>query len=200
MQSHRRDTLCAMNTKPNENCVLNGGPGSWAFEPLAEQLSTALGVPISAEPRRFNYLLCLDTLPDQFSHQLFIPLSSVRVASDKRLMTEAFRRNDVPIPRTVLLNSFPEVVQYVEQHVKSEWCLKFPTGCGAHGHRMIAADSTEPANWPRPFIVQEFVRLERPEVYRVYCAGGELFGWVARRFPGGAAAISLGGPCPGRTL
>jgi hypothetical protein len=30
------------------------------------------------------------------------------------------------------------------------------------------------------------VRLERPEVYRIFCAAGELFGWVARRFPEGA--------------
>ena len=25
--------------------------------------------------------------------------------------------------------------------------------------------------------------MQCPEVYRTYCAGGELFGWVARRFP-----------------
>jgi hypothetical protein len=174
-----------MNTKVNDSCVLNGGPGSWAFEPLAEQLSAALGVPILAEPRSFNYLLCLDPLPDHFPHRVFIPLSAVHIASDKRLMTEAFHHHDVPIPRTVLLNSFAEVIHYVARHSKSEWCLKFPTGCGAKGHRMIAADSPEPPNWPRPFIVQEFIRLERPEVYRLYCAGGELFGWVARLFPAG---------------
>lgn len=174
-----------MNTKASDCCVLNGGRGSWAFEPLAEQLSVALDVPVSAEPRRFNYLLYLDALPDDFPHQVFIPLSSVRIASDKRLMAEAFHRNDVLTPRTVLLDSFSEALQFLTQHPESEWCLKFPTGCGANGHRMITADSPEPPNWPRPFIVQEFIRLERPEVYRVYCAGGELFGWVARRFPTG---------------
>ena len=67
----------------------------------------------------------------------------------------------------------------------SEWCLKYPTSCGASGHRLISSSSTEPPNWPRPFIVQEFIRLKRPEVYRVFCAAGELFGWVARRFPEG---------------
>jgi hypothetical protein len=33
--------------------------------------------------------------------------------------------------------------------------------------------------------VQEFIRLEEPAVYRTYCAAGELFGWVLRRFPQG---------------
>lgn len=33
--------------------------------------------------------------------------------------------------------------------------------------------------------MQEFVRLARPEVYRTYAAGGELFGWVVRQFSGG---------------
>lgn len=172
-----------MNTDATDCCVLNGGTGSWAFAPLAEQLSAALDVPVSSEPRRFNYLLCLDGVPDDFPHQVFIPVSSIRIASDKRLMAKAFRRNDVPTPRTVLLDSFPEVFQFVTQNTESEWCFKFPIGCGANGHRMVTADSPEPPNWPRPFIVQEFIRLEPPEVYRIYCAGGELFGWVARRFP-----------------
>jgi hypothetical protein len=50
---------------------------------------------------------------------------------------------------------------------------------------LITPASVEPPNWPKPFIVQEFVRLEHPEVYLTYCAGGELFGWVTRRFPSG---------------
>jgi hypothetical protein len=91
----------------------------------------------------------------------------------------------VPTPRTILLHSFAEVTEFVADQWEAEWCLKFPTCCGANGHRMVTAESIEPPNWPRPFIVQEFVRLERPEVYRTYCAGRELFGWVARRFPEG---------------
>jgi len=27
--------------------------------------------------------------------------------------------------------------------------------------------------------------MEKPEVYRTYCAAGELFGWVVRRYPEG---------------
>lgn len=61
--------------------------------------------------------------------------------------------------------------------------LKWPTGCGAGGHRRIGPGDRLPHDWPRPYVLQEFVRLERPEVYRLYGAAGELFGWNARRFP-----------------
>lgn len=37
-------------------CVLNGGGGAWAFEPLARRLSSALGIGIAAEPRCFNHV------------------------------------------------------------------------------------------------------------------------------------------------
>ena len=59
-------------------CVLNAGPGAWAFEPLANQLAAALGIDVSTEPRRFNYVLHLETngnrpvglqLPDGISPQ-----------------------------------------------------------------------------------------------------------------------------------
>ena len=53
------------------------------------------------------------------------------------------------------------------------------------GHRIIHKTSSEPARWPRPFIVQEFVRMDSPEVHRLYGAGGETFGWVVRRFLAG---------------
>jgi hypothetical protein len=66
-----------------------------------------------------------------------------------------------------------------------KWCLKFPTDCGASGHRFLTSGMTLPGAWPLPLIVQEFVKLQRPEVYRLYAAGGCLFGWVARRFPEG---------------
>lgn len=168
------------------NCsVLNGGKGAWAFAPLAEQLSAALGIPISERPRRFSYLLHCASIEEAFAGQFFIPLHAIRLAADKRQVTEAFAQHSVPTPHTRLFENFDEVIRFVSAKPQSEWCLKFPTGCGANGHRLIHANSAEPPNWPRPFVVQEFIRLERPEVYRLYCAGGELFGWVARRFPEG---------------
>jgi glutathione synthase/RimK-type ligase-like ATP-grasp enzyme len=176
-----------MNSNLNDCCILNGGSGSWAFDTLAQQLSTALRVSISAQARRFNYLLQVDSLSDDFSQKVFIPISSIHLASDKRLIAETFQRHGVPTPHTVLSDTFGDVIDFVAQHPDIEWCLKFPTGCGANGHRLVNVSSSEPPNWPRPFVLQEFIRLERPEVYRLYCAGGEIFGWVTRRFPAGCA-------------
>lgn len=86
---------------PSDCCVLNGGSGAWAFAPLAEQLSHALGIPISEEPRRFNYLLQLESIDEELESRLFIPLSAIRGAADKRWIAEAFLQHSVPTPRTL---------------------------------------------------------------------------------------------------
>jgi len=177
-----------MEFDPDDCCALNGGKGAWAFAPLAEQLSLALGVPISEQPRRFNYLLHFDSIDVDFTGESFIPLSAIRIAADKRLMAGVFAQHAVPTPHTRLLEHFDDVIRFVSVNAQSEWCLKYPTGCRASGHRLIDATSSEPPNWPRPFVVQEFIRMERPEVYRLYGAGGRIFGWLARRFPGGTRA------------
>lgn len=78
----------------------------------------------------------------------------------------------------------PRRFNYLER-ADCQWCLKYPTGCGASGHRLVSKMSTEPPNWPRPFIVQEFIHLENPEVHRTHCAKAESFGWVVRRYPEG---------------
>jgi hypothetical protein len=174
-----------MKLSPKECCVLNGGSGAWAFEPLAIQLSSSLGIDISGEPRRFNYLLHVEEPAETLPGTFFIPMESVRLASDKRLLAAKFQEHEVPTPMTRLCDTFGESLRVVCSQPKIDWCLKYPTSCGANGHRMLTEGSEEPPNWPRPFIVQEFIRLERPEVYRIYCAGGELFGFVARRFPEG---------------
>jgi hypothetical protein len=88
--------------------------------------------------------------------------------------------------RNALARFVEDVQRFLASRAESEWCLKFPTACGASGHRMLADEKPPPAWWPMPFVVQEFVRLEQPEVFRTYAAGGETFGWMARRFPAGA--------------
>ena len=174
-----------MTLSPKDCCVLNSGNGAWAFEPLALQLSSSLGVDVSSQPRRFNYLLHVEDMDSPVGRGMFIPTEAVRLASDKRLLAAAFIEHGVPTPETHLLDTFEQVLRFVREHPESEWCLKYPTGCGASGHRLITEASAKPPNWPHPFVVQEFIRLERPEVYRTYGAAGELFGWVARRFPEG---------------
>jgi glutathione synthase/RimK-type ligase-like ATP-grasp enzyme len=167
-------------------CVLNAGRGSWAFEALAERLSYALGIGLSAKPRSYNYVLSLEGEIDEFRGASFIPLTAVRLAADKRLIATVFSEHNVPTPRTLLFDTFADVSEFTSAHRDSRWCLKFPTGCGGNGHRLLNPGDQEPPRWPRPFVLQEFISLERPEVYRLYCAGAELFGWVVRRFPPGS--------------
>ncbi len=174
-----------MGISQKDCCVLNSGGGAWGFEALAAQLSASLGIVVSEQPRRFNYLLHIEDAERPLGFGVFIPIQSVHFASDKRVLATVFRRGAVPTPYTELFDTYDQLRQFVRQHSGREWCLKYPTSCGGGGHRLFNETAAEPANWPRPFVVQEFIRLERPEVYRTYCAGGELFGWVARRFPEG---------------
>lgn len=169
-------------------CILNNGPGGWAFEALARRLSAAVWLDIADVPREYNYLLHLENHDPTTCGKLFIPYRSMQLASDKRLLAQLFLEQSVPTPETHLLDAWDEVERFGLQRPDKEWCLKYPTGCGASGHHLWTAEMQLPASWPRPFIVQEFLRLERPEVYRLYGAGGEIFGWAARRFPSGAVA------------
>ncbi|HXJ61800.1 MAG TPA: ATP-grasp domain-containing protein [Verrucomicrobiae bacterium] len=146
-----------------------------------------LGIDVSEKPRRFNYLLHLEDSSQIADCRLFIPIEAIRLAADKRQLALAFHQNGVPTPLTRLFDDFDQAKNFVRQHSETEWCLKYPAGCGGAGHQLISEGTAEPANWPRPFVVQEFIRLERPVVYRVYCAGGELFAWIMRRFPASIA-------------
>ncbi len=169
-------------------CILNGGRDAWAFDALASQLSRALWVDVADTPRAFNYLLSADHLGFLAGEEMFIPLRSMELAADKRHLASAFAASGVPTPKTLVVDSLGTAELVAAEDRSREWCLKFPTGCGASGHRVLIPGISLPSNWPHPLLVQEFVRMDRPEVYRVYAAGGELFGWVARYFPDGARA------------
>lgn len=164
-------------------CILNNGFGCWAFEELAKQLASALWVDVSSAPRRYNYLLNVEDYKIADCGELFISYDAIQVAADKVQLKLKFQRASVPTPVTHLVETEDEIWQVLKTFKDTEWCLKYPTGCGASGHRLLMEGMPIPKNWPKPFLVQEFIRLERPEVYRTYGAGGRLFGWVARRFP-----------------
>jgi hypothetical protein len=168
-------------------CILNSGGGAWAFEALARQLSAALWVDVSDTPRGYNYLLHRDGPVSEACRQLFIPFRSMQLASDKRLLAEVFVSRNVPTPTTYLIGTLVEAERLLADEPGREWCLKFPAGCGASGHRLLRPGMTLPRDWPLPLVVQEFIRLEQPEVYRMFGADEQLFGWVARRFPTGVA-------------
>ncbi len=165
--------------------ILNAGAAAWIFEEHARHLSRALNLEISATPAEFNYVLGWDEAPPPNGHS-FIPFEAIQIASDKRIMATIFEKNGVAIPRTVLLDSVAEVTQFLRRETHCQWVLKWPIGCAASGHRLLTSGVTIPDDWPRPYLLQEFVRSEVPEVFRLYGAGGETFGWNARRFPDGA--------------
>jgi len=120
-------------------CILNAGGGSWAFSPLAEQLSRALWVDVAEEPRHFNYLLLADDRVAQRCGDFFIPFASMEIASDKRSLARVFAARSVPTPETHLVDSLDEARRVAVARPATPWCLKFPTGCGASGHRMLTA-------------------------------------------------------------
>ena len=76
----------------------------------------------------------------------------------------------------------------MQTETQCQWVLKWPTGCGGAGHHLLNAEAPISQDWPRPYVVQKFVRLEVPEVYRLYCVAEETFGWNVRRFPRDIAA------------
>lgn len=160
--------------------VLDSGGGAWVFESLARELSRALGVvPLVETPTERNYLLAWDgnIAP---AGESFIPFSSIEVATDKRLIARAFEQEAVPCPTTLLLDE-TELEAFLQRESSRRWLLKFPTGCGGTGHRFIEIGDQVPADWPGPLVVQEFISMNRPEVFRLYGVAGELFGANARR-------------------
>ncbi len=165
--------------KPNA-VILNAGSGAWAFETLAADLARAFGVPVSETPAACNYVLAWDGEPP--AGRSFIALDAIEIATDKRELARVFARHDVATPATFLLETDAQLRAFLRNNAANRWVLKWPTGCGGAGHRLMEADSSVPADWPRPFVVQRFIEMKRPEVFRVHAVAGELFGWNARRF------------------
>jgi hypothetical protein len=166
-------------------CVLNYGAAAWAFDSLASQIALKLGVEVASQPRPFNYVLGAEPedLPDERAQ--FVDVQTIQLASDKRLLAKAFAAARVPTPVTKLIANLSEARAFVQARDELEWCLKYPIGTGATGHRLFNSKTEVPSGWPTPYVVQEFVRLREPEVYRTYSAAGELFGWLLRRYDGG---------------
>ncbi|MBE9115901.1 hypothetical protein IQ249_08350 [Lusitaniella coriacea LEGE 07157] len=163
--------------------ILNAKPGNWAFEKLAQNLSEVLNIPIREIPLDKNYVLYYpETEIKSIKDKSFIPIDAIILASDKRKQAELFNKYNIPIPKTVLLNSKREVETLLLQENQCQWCLKYPTSCGASGHRILGTIDDIPDRFPKPYIVQEFIEMRNPEVYRLYCVAGDIFGWNVRKF------------------
>src|SRR6202012_5036761 len=124
--SSDQNSYCIKSYMPlvaKDCCVLNSGAGSWAFEPLAQLLSQALGIEISGSPRRFNYLLHLGNtaLLDSFSS--FIPIEAIRLLLKKRLRPPPLNKNHFPIPKTVLFEPFEHSKNFQNNHPAKKWFL-----------------------------------------------------------------------------
>ena len=166
-------------------CILLDRIAGWGFEPLAEQLSCSLKIDISDAPRPFNYLLFTAEPHHINPANAFIPPQAVQLAADKRLQVSLFHEHGIATPETHLAETAAALADLLHERQEVRWCLKYPTGCGASGHRLLKVGDVPPENWPTPFIVQEFITMKDPAVYRTYSAAGSLFGWVVRRFPNG---------------
>ena len=119
-----------MRLSPDQCCVWNDGYGAWAFDRLAADLSTLPGIEVSEKPRRFNYLLHLEDSSQIADCRLFIPIEAIRLAADKRQLALTFHQNGIPTPLTRLFDDFDQAKNFVRQHPETEWCLKYPAGCG----------------------------------------------------------------------
>lgn len=131
-------------------------------------------------------------LPTEF--ETFIPFRGIIAAGDKRIQAVAFKRHNIPTPRTHLLQTADEVIAYLAESRDQEWILKFPTGMATRGHRIVTEDDMRKltqedfftrVHWPKPLLLQQFIRKEDPDVYRAYCVDSNVFAWNVRRFPPG---------------
>jgi glutathione synthase/RimK-type ligase-like ATP-grasp enzyme len=162
--------------------ILNQSDGKWVFENLAQILSNSLWTDVSENAGDLNYILCTDTELTDNALNSFIPIDSINIASDKREIERKFKSHDVTRPKTFILKSFQEVDLIIKQYNRKRWILKYPIGCGGIHHRIIEDSSQIPQKWPKPFLIQEFIELIQPEVYRFYCVDSNLFGFNVRRF------------------
>ena len=85
--------------------ILNKSEGKWAFENLAQMLSKSLWVDISENAGDLNYILCADIDHDDNTINSFIPIDSIKIASDKREVERKFNSHNVARPRTFILES-----------------------------------------------------------------------------------------------
>ena len=89
--------------------LLNADAGSWVFDALAKNLSSALWIEIVREPVERNYVLGWEGPLEALNARSFVPVDAIRVASDKRLIAQAFLNAKVPAPRTVLCETTAEL-------------------------------------------------------------------------------------------
>lgn len=118
--------------------ILNSGDGAWVFQALAKSLANSLQIDISSVPGDFNYVLGWnETNINTIASKMFIPWRGIKLASDKRLLANVFIKHKISIPDTFLIDTHREVLNFLRD-TNEQWCLKYPIGCGASGHKKIS--------------------------------------------------------------
>ena len=165
--------------------ILNEGINAWLFEDFSRHLSSVLNIGVVESPVDFNYVLSWGSekwgeRKIKACEKMFIPYEGIKNASDKRIQARLFNEKKIPTPKTYLFRDKEDIETILRDEKEKEWCIKWPTGCGASGHKIISSSEEIGEEWPSPVILQEFIRLDKPVVYRIYCAAGNLFGWNKR--------------------
>ena len=170
--------------------ILHSTPWNRIFGQFPTYLSQLMGLPIVETDERLDFAYLVGWSPARApSCPTYISYESILIAHDKRKQAHAFARAGVSIPETHLLDSIETLYTFYRRRRDKQWVLKWPVGCSGMGHQMLTQETQITTFWQPPFLVQEFVRLERPEVYRLYATDGETFGWVVRRaLPGKGAS------------
>jgi glutathione synthase/RimK-type ligase-like ATP-grasp enzyme len=155
------------------------------------QLASSLDVPIMDDDCDVDLGLVLawDGPPPRC--RTFVPFDAIVASLDKRDQFRRFQAAGVSIPESCLFDDFATARTFALADRHRRWLLKWPLGSGAVGHTIIDHDTCVTPIWKPPFLIQEFIALERPVVHRLFGCGGELFGFNVRTFPSGTASKPL---------
>ncbi len=74
----------------------------------------------------------------------FIDAETIELAGDKRSLATAFAQAGVPTPETHLFDDLDAARSFVTRDSTREWCLKYPIGSGARGHRLFTTETIIP--------------------------------------------------------
>jgi hypothetical protein len=161
------------------------------FGEFPVQLASSLDMPIMDNDSDVDLGLVLawDGPPPRC--RTFVPFDAIVAGLDKREQFRRFQEAGVSIPESRLFDDFETARAFALADRRRRWLLKWPLGSGAVGHTIIDHDTCVTPIWKPPFLIQEFVALERPEVYRLFGCGGELFGFNVRTFPRGTPSKAL---------
>jgi hypothetical protein len=174
--------------RPRRGAILHRGPYQRLFGNFPERMARVLDVPITDDDSDVDLGFVLawdDKTPPRCP--TFIPFETVASVHDKREQVRRMVAYGVSLPESHLFNDFEELKRFVAGHGDRRWLLKFPSATSGTGHQVVTPETRVTPLWSAPYLLQEFIALEDPCVYRLYGIAGEIFGFNVRRFSDGEA-------------